>query len=170
MLSLFNFFVDLCLLRKAPQDLPASPVLFALVLLANLMLGTLGILDVFAVDKAMLAVVTDALLMLVLLRMALLLKQHGERFMQTATAILGAGIVLTLLAFPLQIGLQENMAETAFGTIASLAYLMLILWIQLVIGHILRHALQVSLTLGIGLAFTYSVISSTLVQYLFLDV
>ena len=41
MLAIVNFFLELCLLRRKPQDLPASPVLLALVLAIGLFGGVL---------------------------------------------------------------------------------------------------------------------------------
>jgi hypothetical protein len=36
-----TIFIDLCLLRRKPQDLPASPVLFGLVLVVAALAGVL---------------------------------------------------------------------------------------------------------------------------------
>ena len=167
--KLFNFFVDLCLLRKAPQDLPASQSLFSLILVLSVLTGAAGVSDVIPGLSALAASALDAVIALVLLRLALTLKGYPNRFQQTATAIFGIGIILGLLAMPMQLGISEETMQGEMGGVIALAYLVLLGWVQVVIGHILRHALSVSLPLGIGLALTYSVISGTVIQMLFLQ-
>jgi hypothetical protein len=166
---LFNFFVDLCLLRRAPQDLPASSSLFASTLLLSVITGAIGVSDVLPSAQALLASVTDAVIVILLIRLALQLKGFQPRFLQTATAVFGIGIILGLMAMPLQLSISEESMQGEMGGLIALAYLLLLGWVQVAIGHILRHALSVSLPLGIGLALTYSLISGTVIQTLFLQ-
>ncbi|MGD2119427.1 MAG: hypothetical protein PVG66_13780 [Chromatiales bacterium] len=170
MLKLFNFFVDLCLLRRAPQDLPASSSLFALTVLLNVLISTVGVMDLMpGPAMALAAAVVDALLLIVVLRLLLMMQNHVGRFLQTATALFGSGALLNLIALPLQLVTGDNNSEAGAGQpMISLAYLLLIIWIQVVIGHILRHALEIKLSLAIGLALTYSILAGMLIKYLFL--
>ena len=39
MRALFNLFLDICLFRRGPQDVPASPLLFGLAMLVYLIVG-----------------------------------------------------------------------------------------------------------------------------------
>lgn len=166
MLKLFNFFVDICLLRRAPQDLPASGALFALVVLLSVAVGAVGVSDVIAGLAAFAAAMLDAVIAMVLLRLALMLKNHPGRFLQTATALFGSSIIMGLIALPLQLAIDDKAEVVA--PFVSVAYLFLLIWIQVIIGHILRHALDVSMMLGVGLALTYSVLSGVIIQSLFL--
>jgi len=166
--KLFNFFVDLCLLRRAPQDLPASPYLFAVMLTVSVLVGAAGVSDMIPGIAALAASMLDAVIAMVLLKLLLRVKNFDNRFLQTATAVLGAGIILGLLAIPLQLSLNEEVMQSESGALVSLVYLLLLIWIQVVIGHILRHALSVSMLLGVGLALTYSIISGTVIQSVFL--
>lgn len=166
MLKLFNFFVDICLLRRAPQDLPASGALFAIVVLLSVAVGAVGVSDVIPGLAAFAAAMLDAVIAMVLLRLALMLKNHSGRFLQTATALFGSSIIMGLIALPLQLAVDDQ-AEVV-GPFVSVAYLFLLIWIQVIIGHILRHALGVSMMLGVGLALTYSVVSGVIIQSLFL--
>ena len=50
---------------------------------------------------------------------------------------------------------------------ASLLILALVVWLQVALGHIFRHALEVTLLLGVGLAFLYSVVSENVIRALF---
>lgn len=168
MLKLFNFFVDICLLRRAPQDLPASVPLFTIVIFLSVVIGAVGVSDVISGTASIAAAMLDAIIVLVLLRLVLMIQNHSPRFLQTATAVFGSSAVLGMIALPLQLVAGDASGENAIAPIVSIAYLMLLVWVQLVIGHILRHALNVSLTLGVGLALTYSVLSGIVIQTLFI--
>ncbi len=166
MLKLFNFFVDICLLRRAPQDLSASGALFVIVVLISVAVGAVGVSDVIPGLAAIAAAMLDAVIAMVLLRLALMLKNHSGRFIQTATALFGSSIIMGLIALPLQLAVGDDpQVVTPF---VSVAYLLLLIWMQVIIGHILRHALDVSMMLGVGLALTYSVVSGVIIQSLFL--
>jgi hypothetical protein len=168
MFKLVNFFLDIALLKRAPQDLPASGVIFFVVVLLNVMVATVGIADLIPGAAAMAAAITDAVLILVLLRLVLMIQGRSARFVQTATAIFGSGIVLGLIALPLQLSIEQNSEGTEAGVVVSLAYLTLLVWSQLVIAHVLRHALNVSFALGVGLALVYSLLSGVIIQALFI--
>jgi len=168
MFQLANFFVDVSLLRRAPQDLPPSMPVFLLVVLLNVVVATIGIADIIPGAAAMAAAMTDAVIMLVMLRLVLMIQNRSARFVQTATAIFGSGVVLGLIALPLQLTLDPDVQDNQIPVFVSLAYLMLLVWSQLVIAHVLRHALDISFALGVGLALVYSVLSGVTIQTLFI--
>ena len=132
------------------------------------MVGAVGVADVIKGPAALAAAMLDAVIALVLLRLVLFFHNHSARFLQAATALFGSSVILGLIALPLQLVIGEGGSESALAPLVSLAYLVLLVWVQVVIGHILRHALNVSLTLGIGLALTYSILSGVIIQSLFL--
>ena len=164
MLKILNFFVDLCLLRRVPQDLDGSARLFLAALTANALAGLiLGLQTWGEMGTALVATLIDLGVMFSLLRLALMLKGVPHRLQQTATALLGAGVLFSLLALPLQPLLDgEDTAE-----IGALLYLGLVIWLQVVYGHVLRHAVDVTLPAGIGLAIVYTLTSAILIQLLF---
>ena len=100
--ALLTYFVRLCLLRSTPQQLPASPTLFWISLGANLLAGVLLVAAARAdLFQALLEGLADSLLLLLLLWLALWLRARGGRFVQSATAFLGASTLLALIAVPL---------------------------------------------------------------------
>ena len=169
MLKLFNFFLDVCLLRRAPQDLPASTSLFAVSVALSVIVGAIGVADVIKGVSALAAAMLDAVIALVMLRLVLMIQNHIARFLQTATAVFGSSVILGLIALPLQLVIGDAGNESPMAPFVSVAYLLLLIWVQVVIGHILRHALNISLSLGIGLALTYSIVSGVIIQTLFLN-
>jgi len=167
-LKLFNYFLDVCLLRRGPQDLAASTPLFFIVAFISVVVGAVGVSSVIAWPSSIAASMLDAVIVMVLLRLVLLIQKRSARFIQAATAIFGSGAILGLIALPLQMVVGEEVKEGAVGPLLSTAYLALLVWVQVVIGHVLRHTLNVSLALGIGLALTYSILSGIVIQALFL--
>ena len=165
--ALLSHFVRLCLLRSAPQQLPASPVLFWLALIANLIASVLLAGAWAGVFVALLAGLADSLLMLLLLWLALRWQRHGGRFLQSATAFFGASTLLTLVMIPLLAlsGAQEDGESlTGLALIPRLAWL---IWYLVVFGHILRHSFDTSLSLGIALAVAYTLVSYQVISLLF---
>jgi drug/metabolite transporter (DMT)-like permease len=167
LLALAQFFVDLCLLRRAPQDLPASNVLFGLALAADL---AVGLLLTFATGLSPASgfpqTLAEILFMLVLLRVALVLTNHTQRFSQAATALLGSGVVLGLLAI-LPVSLVAGGEQNGQSAVAALLFLMLLVWSILVSGHILRHTFDIRLGQGAAIAVIYNLLAYGLMRGLF---
>jgi hypothetical protein len=171
LLQLVYFFIDLCLLRRQPQDLPASATLFGLVLAVAVMGGlllsvTAGASLVAALGQTLL----DLLLMLGVLHLALKATGKQGRYLQTGTALVGADAVIGLVALlPVTLARPSVGAEPgADALLAGLLFLALVAWSVLVVGHILRHAFGLSLAQGVIVAVAFDVFSfvviSTLVQ------
>ena len=163
MKTLLNHFVDLCLLRQGPQDTPFSPQLLASTTLLYVLVGLLMIVDVrTGVISALGESLFDAGLMLLVLYFALQSQNRLARFVQSATALMGSGLLLGLLALPL-ISLSSNPDSSAAG----LLLLGLIIWSMVVMGHILRHTFEIGLGIGVGLAIAFTLLSWNLTLILF---
>lgn len=160
---LLNFFVDLCLLRAAPQDLPGSSFLLVVTAVLNLVVGMAMIADArIGVLIAFLEGLFEVLLMLAALYFGL--KFHGSlaRFQQAATALMGSGFLLGLLALPMVAWSHHSESSEA-----GLLLLGLIIWSMVVMGHILRHVFDTRFNLGLGIAVLYTLVSWNLSFMLF---
>ncbi len=165
---LLRFFLDLCLLKAAPQDAPASQELLGLVLFVNLVVGiALAKRALGGLGPALTASLIDAAVMLGLLWIALRVRGRSARFLQTATAVLGAGALLAALALPLQALAAANEGDSTVAGLAGIFAVALMIWMQVVIGQILHHALEVSLVVGVLLAIAYMFLSNGLLVSLF---
>jgi hypothetical protein len=167
MLSLIRFFFLLCLLRTRPQDLPASQALLVLVAAANILIATVLVWNRLGEPfTGLLAGLLDTAILSGFI--ALLLRFRGSlgRFLQAATAALGASAVISAISFPVEVAVSSGVE--AGGTSAQLiaVVFLLFVWLQVALGHVFRHALDVSMPLGVGLAFAYSVASATMTQHL----
>lgn len=150
---LIRFFWSLSLLRRAPQDLPASPWLMGLMLALNLLINTLLGLAVFvSPPRSMLAALLDLMLSAGLLFAALQIRGHPGRWLQAYTGLLGIGVVLGGL------GLAYRLLSSMLGVpgVAAMLDLGLFFWSILVMGHILRHALDIGLPFAILIVFAYT--------------
>ncbi len=167
MIAIAYFFIDLCLLRRAPQDAPASVALLALVSTVGLVSSSL--LTITAEHRlvvGLLQTLTDYTLLFTVLWIALSFTNKQRRFMQTITALIGADTLLSLLALlPMILALTAT-TDSAQLFFAGLLFLGLIGWNLLVTGHILRHALDVHLIWGISFAILYELLTVVIMSWL----
>ena len=163
MKPLLNYFVDLCLLRVGPQDLPSSGVLLVLTFLLNVLVGLVMIADARSgLMMALAESLFESVLMLTVLYAALQARNRPARFTQAATALMGSGLLLGLFAWPLVA--WSNRSESAE---AGLLLLILLIWSIVVLAHILRHTFEISKNLGLGAALFYTLLSWNLTFMLF---
>lgn len=165
MIELVRFFYRLARLQRAPQDLPASPLLLALVVVANVAIGTFGGSQYFGSPwHALLANLVDVTVVAAMVWLLLSVNSHQPRLMQTVTALFGIGALYGLVVTIVQ-GLTMGIAGGA--SVGSLLILVLLVWAHVAMGHVLRHALDQSLPAGIALAIGVSAVSFVVVGNLF---
>ena len=170
MLAIARPFVEICLLRLGPQDLPASPFLLGIAVAAYLGLGVLVTALHYPFLTAVGISVTGALIFGLLAFVLLSVRGVSERFFQTCAAFAGTGAVLEAAALPLVALLEPGEPEgagAAAGLLLTLPWLALLIWSWVVGGHILRHALSVRLTAGIGLSIALFWLSTLVIHHLF---
>ncbi|MBK7984251.1 MAG: hypothetical protein IPP10_01630 [Candidatus Competibacteraceae bacterium] len=167
MLALFNLFLDICLFRKAPQDVPASTPLLKMCLLAYALSGLVVLLisAPVAVAVALLQILLDMVLLGGLLYLGLILRRHPQRFEQTLSALTGSGTLLGLLALPLLVWISQQGQEGGIE-LPSLLLLGLMVWSIAVMAHILRHAFEASIWQGALYALGYTFLSWTLTGWI----
>ncbi|WP_223807001.1 hypothetical protein [Marichromatium sp. AB31] len=168
MQALIMFFAELCWLRRTPQQLPASETLFVVVLLADLLVGMLvGVSAGIGWWPSLLQALAEIVLTLAALYVGLSAVRHARRFLQTATALLGAGALLGLLAL-VPLGLQPTGSrETELAALGALLFLALVVWSLVVTGHILRHAFVIGLGQGVAIALAFELFAVALIGALF---
>lgn len=166
MIRLLLRFLDICLLRLSPQDLPASSFLLGLSLLmyAALAFGT-ALLSLPLLPAFMLALI-DAGLIAGLLWILLWIRDMLNRLPQTLSALYGAGAAMQLIALPLVLWQSASVSAPAQGLGALLLWIWL-LWHLLVVGHVLRHAVSTILPLGMLLALLYVFVSFSVTRSVF---
>ena len=164
MQALLMFFIDLARLRRGPQDLPASSALLILFGVLSVTLGTMNGAQMFGGVRAALgANLLDLLLTMVMLFVLLRFTGHSERWLQTATAFLGLGVLVGLV-----IVLVKPLAELLrISDVAVLVDLVLAVWLHVALGNILRHALNIPLLAGVLIVLSYTVMAFSVIARVF---
>jgi hypothetical protein len=166
-IRLLQLFVDICLLRAKPQDLPVSSFLFGLTIVVALAAAMPGLLFTMeGIPTALAAAAMNMALVLIFLRGGLYFLHKDPRFLQTATALFGSGAVLDLLAIPVYFIMAPEPGTDIVSPLGSLLFLLFLVWNLIVVGHILRHSLDIKLGAGIAVAIIYLVLIGLLVQQL----
>ncbi|NIN35213.1 MAG: hypothetical protein GWO08_12845 [Gammaproteobacteria bacterium] len=167
LVTLFKNYFEICLLRKNPQDLPRSTELLAVSLALYIAISTLVIVYTAPLATAMASSVIEILLVSLITWVILRLHKKPERLMQTLTAIVGTGCIISLFAIPLIYSGMLWQTGEVLQSVAALLYLALVIWNIMVLGHILRHALATTLGFGIVFAIIYIVITTYLISLAF---
>lgn len=162
-MPLLKLFLDICLYRKGPQDLPASGFLFRLVLAVYLALGTLLLAPDVGWPQALLQTATETVMSLTVVAALLYTVNRPQRFLQMAIAWLGTDALISALGIPpLQL-----LASFGAGELLGILWLGLVGWHVAIMAHIVRHALSHPLPIGFVVAILYTVASFQLMAFLF---
>lgn len=164
MTALIRLLIRLCLFRNGPEDMPYIPPLLGLLLVAwfvvQLISGVLQhalslpqMIGVQCLSMAVLQIGTAAVLAF---------KNLAPRWTQTAMALIGVDLVMSVAALPLL--LINLLAGESLGFVNVLS-LLLISWQLAVQSFIFHRALRVSPFLGLGLAFGLMVLTYLVVGW-----
>ncbi|MGA9856129.1 MAG: hypothetical protein WBR29_12720 [Gammaproteobacteria bacterium] len=158
---------EICLLRQGPQIFPRSWLLFAVMLVVYILVDAIlfaaqGIRDYQIVYQTLF----DCALLVAFLALVLMLWQKFERFNQTAVALFGSGALIMIAAVP--VSFVATMPDsTSVQIMVEVLIYAILAWSILVIAHVIRHALDTKLFIGIFLAGAYTVINILLFALLF---
>jgi hypothetical protein len=149
---LLKTIIDICFLRAAPQDLPVSRSVMLGALVVYATAGVLGVLDVLTLENAIVAAAVDTLLLAAVTHLVLQWRRLENRLAQTLTALAGCGALLSLLAWG-----AAGLVREAFQP--EWVWAVFLVWYTLVFGHILRHALSITLAAGVAASLLYLIFS-----------
>lgn len=166
LLPLLKTLFDIALLRKGPQHLPHSLIIFGMAVgLWGMSLLTTILLVDYIDETSFFSEFLWAIAVLSIYSAIVLLAGFGDRIVQTITAIIGCGALLSVLFAVTYAGL---------GPILGRAFLELmvygfVLWSLSVKGHIVAHAINTRWYLGaliatavfIGQLVVSTILSST---------
>ena len=158
MLRTLKLFIDLCLLRANPQDLPHSASLALLTLLTYTTLSYVLALSSTTPGTALAAALVDVGMLVGLAYASLWTLDLKNRLTKLITALAGSGAVWQLVALPVMGLLGDATGQISESMLAGFSYvllLVLIAWAIFIIGHILRHALNMKFSFALGIALLY---------------
>lgn len=165
MLALAKPFIQICLLRSSPQDLPPSGLLLGLALGAYTLTGIAGWMTLFPAHEAMGAALSSTLLLIGLTGSMLYMQRLKSRVVQTLTALAGTGALLQLVELPFSRWLAQ--ADGPGESLPTLGLLAILVWSLAIGGHVLRHALSTVFTLGLLLAVVIYWLSASILIAMF---
>jgi hypothetical protein len=159
MQALIKVFWDIARWRRGPRDLPASPALLAVVavlyLCANVALTRLVDGPVLALTRG----VADLGFTLAAFWLCLVVGQRAHRVLQTLTAVLGTGTLVTVPAIALAaVGQQLGPPGPDAAALTLLLLLPVLIWQVAVLAHIVQQALDAPLVTGIAVATSYALL------------
>ena len=163
---LIQSFWEICLLQKAPQDIPYSRGLFLLLLPVNFLVDILysGLAyPKVELGSIILVVSVHAVFFLGSISFLMAVMGYAARSFQTLTALLGTGVIISLLAMPVLLAISYVPQLAGYF---GLIMLLLIIWSLVIMAHVLRHALSVGFLLAGLFVFGYFMLSIKLVNFL----
>jgi hypothetical protein len=152
MLSYFRLFLDLCLFRQPAENVPRSDTLLFLTGAAAIVTGAFNALPNEQISSAILLAAAQILLFAGVIWIALRLRGHGERWVQTMTGIYGAITILQLVTMPLASWHSRLILPDTQGmalTLPLLAIAAISIWTLAVMSSVLRQAMQVPVAVGV---------------------
>lgn len=154
--------LDLCLLRKGPQDLPDSFLLLVLLFGFDLFISGLAAATHSDFPASLLETSISALLLGGYVTILLWVSRHPERMVRTCAAAFGADALMTLVALPiLLLGALDGGLWVSVLLLASLVYSLVIF------GNILKVALGIGWALGLALSLVFNILSMSLLDTFF---
>lgn len=160
--ALLKLYAGLCLFRRGPEDMPAIPPLLGILLALWMVLQLLAAGLQTGLTLAQMVGAQLIALGVVLGASAAILTFKGlrQRWLQTALALVGVDIALTLVSLPLL--LLGHAAGGTPGFVNGL-YLLLISWQLAVQSFIFHRAFAVGPLLGLALAFGLFILTFLLI-------
>jgi len=154
MLRLAKAFLDIALCRQTPAYLPASVLLLALAA------GAVALTEVFGAllppppnGQIAVRIVLEVGMPLVFAWLLLALARRRERFLQTATALLGVGALAAVILYPL---------DSVLALLVGVLYTAIFIGYLLACAHIWRSALDSGFMLGVVISFSYFILSASI--------
>ncbi|MCP1675095.1 peptidoglycan/LPS O-acetylase OafA/YrhL [Natronocella acetinitrilica] len=163
MLQPLETLLRVCWFRAGPQDLPYSREWLILLVVAATALSVVSLQLLPEEDNGFGRVLLHTALGLGVPWILLQLRGRLNRYVQTASAMFGTSLLLTLFVLPPLFALGGSPGEPVVW--AAYWWLAVVIWSVAVMGHIMRHALDLPLSAGVVIALLYYGLSLFLNQF-----
>ena len=159
MQALLKVFWDITLWRRGPRDIPASSALLCIVALVYLLTGAVQAVVIYGRALAFERALADLAATACFFGVCLLIARRAHRLTQTLTAVLATGVLLSLPMLGLLLLARQVGPDGPLALALQLILLPLQVWYLLVVGHIVRVALEAPLLTGMAVAMTYLLVN-----------
>ena len=162
-MSRFVFqLLDIMRFRGGPQNLPSAWGLAILMAIAYVAQGYLAdrlLDDTEVVPRAMISVAIQFLVTALMLQV----RRQGSRFAQTVTALAGTGLFFGAISIFIVLQVEPGAANPGL----ALLWYGTFLWSLSVDAHIYRHALSITMSLGVLVAVCIFALNFFVIEMLF---
>lgn len=156
-------YIDLCLFKAGPADIPASRWLLRLTLVAYFIIGTvIGLID-NSLKISIVSSLADTVAMVAGLWLMLNFRGRLNRYQQSLTALAGAGSCIGIVGIPIMLLFSHVDVKDQMTSYVMLLMIALMFWSLMVIAHILRNSLDIKPSTAAVLTVVYTVITLMLV-------
>ncbi|MGH8203926.1 MAG: hypothetical protein ACREST_04905 [Steroidobacteraceae bacterium] len=166
MIGLLRSLTDIALLRKDPSGLPSSRASVALFVLvyaaADFAVGRVG-----GIPQVLQRTALDLALTLAFFWLLLALTRRVHRLPQTINAALGVYVLLSPIVAALLLLRVPATNNQGLGLFVTAGYTLFMIWYLLIVGHILRSALDSGLVTGFAIAVAWTVAIIAISQRVF---
>ena len=146
MLALIETLFDIIRLRKGPDAIPHSQLLFVIVVALWLFAGTvMTVLTVELGKTHFFEMILVGVAGLLGYAAIVLLSGHGARALQTVTALLGCDSLLSLV----YVAAIVFLAPYFSGNLVSIVVTVILIWSLVVEGHIIARAIDQRIFVGV---------------------
>jgi hypothetical protein len=167
MRELIRLFWQIALLRRGPQDVPASTLLLVLTVVGYLCVNVVSGMLLPPAIRWREWLLVDSLFMLVWYTVLLRLVGRPERILQTTTAVFGFQAVTAPLLIACEWLLRRFGENSAWQVPITCAWLLLLVWLIAANSHIVRAALEWSAASSVALVILQTLASGLLQIALF---
>jgi hypothetical protein len=162
MVDLIRLFTQIAVLRRGPQDVPASALLLAVTVVGYILVNSVVNAVLPPLDGPWLPrLLLDVAFNLVWFALWLSVVRRPERILQTTTAVFGFQAVLAPILIVSEWLAERYQHDQLWQLPFSLVALVLLIWLIAALGHVVKAALEWS-----GPASVALVILQILVEYL----
>ena len=151
MSEFIRLFTQIALLRRGPQDLPASRLLLALTVAAYLFVNFIVSTALPPDSRWRESLAVDTLFTLVWYLLLLRLVGRPERTLQTTTAVFGFQTVLAPLLVGSEWLIRRFGEDSTWQVPITCAGLLLFVWLIAINSHVVKAALEWSATSSVAL-------------------
>ena len=152
------------LLRKGPEDMPASNSLMIILAVINLVISSALASKIHSQSVAVSLSVVGLFMTFVFIK--ILLVSKPERFTQTFSSMMGVSILIDLVSVPIIFPLLNEDLNQNIILLFWLSATCLYIWLVVTYGFIISRALSTTLGYGISIATAYVLVSYMIFQFI----
>jgi hypothetical protein len=168
MTGLVRSLAEIALLRGDPSGLPSSRSSVSVFVLAYAVADIVVSLTA-SVHPILPRTAVDLALTLPFFWLLLAITRRLHRFAQTINAALGVYVLMAPIIILLLFLWNSARSSDALELLITASFTLFTIWYLLIVGHILRSALDTGLVTGFAIAVTWLVVSVAVSRHLFGD-